>query len=393
MELAKITSKGQITIPINIRKKLNIKDGDKVIFIEENGRVVMENSTKVALRNEDSSNELAQYEVATFAGGCFWCMEPPFRQLEGVIEVVSGYTGGTVKNPTYEQVCTGKTGHLEAVQITFDPSKVSYSELLDIFWLNIDPTDREGQFEDKGEQYKTAIFYHNKTQKVVAEISKIVLNNSGWFDEPVATVIRNATEFYSAEEYHQDYFNKNPLRYRFYEQTSERHLQIAKRLERDLLSKWGSQAYKYYKKPSLNDLKKKLTPLQYSVTQEKGTEPPFSNEYWQNEREGIYVDIVSGEPLFASTGKYDSGTGWPSFFKPINPGVLIYNVEKREETGYETERIEIKSKFAKSHLGHVFCDGPKPTGLRFCLNSAAVRFVALTDMDKEGYEEYKALIR
>ncbi|HHV95967.1 MAG TPA: peptide-methionine (S)-S-oxide reductase MsrA [Clostridiaceae bacterium] len=341
-------------------------------------------------RNENTNNrfESTNYETAIFAGGCFWCMEPPFRQMDGVIEVVSGYTGGTVKNPTYEQVCSGTTGHREAVQITFDPLKVSYSELLDIFWLNIDPIDAGGQFEDRGDQYKTAIFYHNEAQRAIAEISKIVLNASGWFDKPVVTVIRKAVEFYAAEEYHQDYFNKNPLKYKFYEQYSERHLQIAKRLEKELRSKWGIYAYKTYKKPSLNELKERLTPLQYHVTQENGTEPPFENEYWKNDKKGIYVDIISGEPLFASTDKYDSGTGWPSFWKPIKPGALIYNVDPDS-----LQYIEIKSRIAKSHLGHVFYDGPKPTGLRFCINSAALRFVSLDDMDKEGYGEFIVLIK
>lgn len=357
-------------------------------------------------------------ELTYLAGGCFWCVDGVFRDLKGVLNIVVGYMGGTLENPSYDQVSTGKTGHYEVVKVEFDSEIISYKDILLLFFRNIDPFDADGQFVDRGSQYKTAVFCLNENQKIIAQ--SLIQELSQKFGKPVVTEVLEVKEFYVAEIYHQNYSVKNAAMYSLYNwrsgrkenlekiwgnklENSEIDLEDVAELKQDeipdqvredekgdevlrlALEDGKGEEQMIYSKIADEDLRTRLNDLQYQVTQLCGTEPPFANLYWNEKREGIYVDVVSGEVLFSSRDKFDSETGWPSFYKPIGD-VLT---EHEDRSLWHTVRTEVKSKLAGSHLGHVFDDGPKDFGgKRYCINSASLRFIPKEDLAKEGYGDW-----
>ncbi len=302
------------------------------------------------------------------AGGCFWGTEKYFSLIPGVISTEVGYANGKTQHPTYEEVCRENTGHAETVQVEYDSGQLSLTFLLELFFDVIDPTSLNRQGGDVGEQYRTGIYYVDDEDEAIIRGIVVLLGES--LDKPVMIEVKPLLNYYPAEEYHQKYLDKNSGGYCHIDPGKFEKVRTAV----DKKTK--------YRQQSKEELRNKLTRLQFEVTQNAATEPPFQNEYADTFQPGIYVDITSGEPLFVSTDKFESGCGWPSFSKPITPDLIA----EFQDNSYGRSRIEVRSGRSDAHLGHVFEDGPKELGgLRYCINSAALRFIAEEDMEAEGY--------
>lgn len=331
---------------------------------------------------ESTMNSNNQLETIYFAGGCFWGTEHFFKQIDGVVDTEVGYANSTIPNPTYKEVCTGETHAAEGVKVEYDTTRIDLPFLIQLYFMTIDPTSVNRQGNDMGTQYRTGIYYTNAAQQriALAEIEK----ESQLHSHPLAVEVTQLQNFYPAQEYHQDYLDKNPGGYCH---VDPRLFEIARkaRKPKDAPVDAGK-----YTRLSDAELRGRLNPVQYAVTVESATEPPYKNEYFDNHRKGIYVDITTGEPLFASSDKFDSGCGWPSFSRPINPDVLT----KHKDTSHGMVRTEVRSRVGDAHLGHLFPDGPKERGgLRYCINSASLRFIPLEEMEALGYGQYIPLVR
>ena len=308
------------------------------------------------------------------AGGCFWGVEAFIARIYGVYDVTSGYANGATENPSYQEVVRG-SGHAETVHVRYDPAHVDLRTLLDFFFEVVDPVSVNKQGNDRGISYRSGIYYTDETDLPV--INAKIEELKGQYTKPIATEVQPLRHYYLAEEYHQDYLEKNPNGYC--------HIEFDAIEEQDVPEETGE-----YIKPDDATIREMLTPLQYKVTQEDGTERAFENEYWDNKQEGIYVDIVTGEPLFSSATKYASGTGWPSFYEPISDE----NVVMEEDRSFLMVRTEVSSASGNTHLGHVFPDGPQEHGgLRYCINSASLRFIPYDEMEAEGYGAYKVYVK
>ena len=302
------------------------------------------------------------------AGGCFWGTEKYLSFIRGVLSTQVGYANGKTENPTYEEVCYKDTGHAETVKVVYDPAILPLEFLLDLYYDTIDPVSVNRQGGDFGTQYRTGIYYVSEEDLSVIEKSIAQLQKK--YKKPIAIEVEPLHNFYPAEEYHQKYLDKNPGGYC--------HIPRA-RFDKAKIAVVNPAAYQA---PDASELREKLNATQYEVTQNNATEPPFHNEYWDFFKPGIYVDVTTGEPLFASSDKFESGCGWPSFSKPIDPNVL----REKQDTSYGMRRTEVRSRVGDAHLGHVFEDGPTESGgLRYCINSASLRFIPKEDMEKEGY--------
>lgn len=341
---------------------------------------------------QSSSTSTASLLVA---GGCFWCVEADLEKLPGVLTVVSGYTGGYTEYPTYENY--SKSGHREVVEVTFDPTLISFREIAIYALKHMDPTDGEGSFYDRGVSYGPALYFENESEKTTIETLLSDLSKNGPYKKPLAVAVLPRTPFWPAEGYHQDYYKGtlSGLKYEYYRAGSGRDAFIEQHWgdntgptlpwEAATTSTTTAQFWKQYTKPAASELAKTLDPLTYSVTQEEGTERARSHVYDKNYERGIYVDVLSGEPLFSSRDKYDSGTGWPSFTAPITKDAVTLHEDKK----LFSTRTEVRSVIADSHLGHVFPDGPSDRGgMRYCMNGVALRFIPEAEMKAAGYEDY-----
>lgn len=302
-----------------------------------------------------------------FAGGCFWGTEHFMKQINGVVSTQAGYANSRVANPSYREVCSGRTDAAEAVMVVYDSAKINLDFLIELYFLTIDPTSVNRQGNDRGSQYRTGIYYDNANDRAI--IDKQLHRLANKYDSPIAIEVRPIENFYPAEDYHQDYLEKNPGGYCHID---PRLFEVARNANKTA-------------KPTVNYRNGRLTQRQYDVTQNSATEPPFNNEYWDNHRKGIYVDIITGEPLFVSTDKFDSGCGWPSFSRPLPTASIV----EKSDYSHGMTRTEVRSGSADSHLGHVFNDGPQERGgMRYCINSAALDFIPLEEMESSGYADY-----
>jgi len=361
------------------------------------GKGLAMNSTKANDKGAMTSRQIQPpltdgHKEIWLAGGCFWGLEAYLDKLSGVVYTNVGYANGRTENPSYEQVCYNNTGHAETVYIQYDPKRINLNTLLTYFFKVVDPTSVNRQGNDRGSQYRSGVYYKDPADKAATD--QVIAQEQQKYSANIATEVLPLSNYYVAEEYHQKYLEKNPNGYCHIDLSSLDKDPMAKVNQpvepAPVMSEPEKAAPKTYSKPSQEEIKGKLSNTQYRVTQSDGTETPFVNEYWNNHEKGIYVDVVTGEPLFSSHDKYDSGTGWPSFTKPIADDA----VTTKTDSNLFMERVEVRSRYGDSHLGHVFTDGPKDKGgLRYCMNSASLRFIPLSKMAEEGYGEFTSLVK
>ncbi len=333
-------------------------------------------------RQTMDNDNINNIETIYFAGGCFWGTEHFIKQIDGVVDTEAGYANSLIPDPTYSEVCTGQTMAAEGVKVEYDTTRIDLPSLIQLYLMTIDPTSVNRQGNDRGTQYRTGIYYTNPRQQqtALAEIAK----EAQLHRLPIAVEVKELQNFYPAEEYHQDYLDKNPGGYCHID---PRLFEVARRVTKRPQAHVDPSAYS---RPDDARLRSELTAEQYAVTQQNATEAPFRNEYFDNHEKGIYVDVTTGEPLFVSTDKFDSGCGWPSFSRPVSDKVIV----KKRDLSHGMDRTEVRSRVGDSHLGHVFPDGPKERGgLRYCINSASLRFIPLNRMAAEGYGQYIPLVR
>ena len=311
-------------------------------------------------------------KIIYLAGGCFWGVEAYFQRIPGVLSTKCGYANGKTENPSYKEVCQKDTGHAETVEIYYDEEKLPLKNLLRYYLRIIDPTSLNKQGNDQGTQYRTGIYYVEEKDREIIEA--VLKKEQEKYQSAIVVEVLPLKRFDSAEEYHQDYLNKNP----------DGYCHIPLELANEPLLEEEK-----YRALSEEELQMKLTNEEYEVLVHSATDRPFENIYWDTVARGLYVDRATGEPLFSSKDKFQSGCGWPSFSKPIAQEVIRY----LDDDSLGRHRVEVRSQGGNYHLGHVFKDGPKElTGLRYCINSSSVRFIPYEDMEKEGYGELKKYV-